>query len=110
MRTSSVGFADVELDERGPARAVAEALGTAHEELVVETAIADDLPEIAAALEQPQVLGHRRLRDAELLLDHAAQLSGGGLSVGEQLEDAASHGVPEDVERVHGPIVAWLLI
>jgi asparagine synthase (glutamine-hydrolysing) len=53
LRTFSVGFADAELDERAPARAVAEALGTRHEELVVETAIADDLPEIAASLEQP---------------------------------------------------------
>jgi hypothetical protein len=64
----------------------------------------------AGLAQHPEVLGHGRLRDAELLVDDAAQLSGGGLSVGEQLEDATSHGVSEDVERVHALIVAWLLI
>ena len=64
----------------------------------------------AGLAQHPQVLGHGRLRDAELLVDHAAQLSGGGLPVGEQLEDAASHGVSEDVERVHASIVASILI
>jgi asparagine synthase (glutamine-hydrolysing) len=53
LRTFTVGFADAELDEREPARAVAEAIGSRHEELVVETQVADDLPEIAARLEQP---------------------------------------------------------
>lgn len=53
LRTFTVGFADGGLDERRYAHAVASALGTRHEELVVETAIADDLPEIAARLEQP---------------------------------------------------------
>ncbi|MGH3102478.1 MAG: asparagine synthase (glutamine-hydrolyzing), partial [Gaiellaceae bacterium] len=53
LRTFSVGFADAEYDERGPARAVAEAIGSRHEELVVETSLADDLPAIAASLEQP---------------------------------------------------------
>ena len=53
LRTFSVGFADAELDEREPARAVAEAIGSRHAELLVETAIADDLPDIAAAIEQP---------------------------------------------------------
>jgi asparagine synthase (glutamine-hydrolysing) len=53
LRTFSVGFADAEYDERGPARAVAAAIGSRHEELLVETRVADDLPEIAASLEQP---------------------------------------------------------
>jgi asparagine synthase (glutamine-hydrolysing) len=53
LRTFSVGFRDPELDEREHARAVAAALGTRHEELLVETSVADDLPQIAAALEQP---------------------------------------------------------
>jgi asparagine synthase (glutamine-hydrolysing) len=53
LRTFTVGFPDVELDEREPARAVAEAIGSRHEELVVETEVAADLPEIAARLEQP---------------------------------------------------------
>jgi asparagine synthase (glutamine-hydrolysing) len=53
LRTFTVGFADAELDEREPARAVAEAIGSRHEELVVETQVADDLAEIAGCLEQP---------------------------------------------------------
>jgi len=53
LRTFTVGFADSGLDERKHAQAVAAAVGSRHEELVVETAIADDLPEIAARLEQP---------------------------------------------------------
>jgi asparagine synthase (glutamine-hydrolysing) len=53
LRTFTVGFADTGSDERPHARAVAEAVGSVHEELVVETQVADDLPEIAARLEQP---------------------------------------------------------
>jgi asparagine synthase (glutamine-hydrolysing) len=53
LRTFTVGFADADYDERGPAREVARAIGSVHEELVVETRVADDLPEIAARLEQP---------------------------------------------------------
>ena len=53
LRTFTVGFADADLDERRYAQVVAAALGTRHKELVVETAIADDLPGIAARLEQP---------------------------------------------------------
>jgi asparagine synthase (glutamine-hydrolysing) len=53
LRTFTVGFAEAELDEREPAWAVARAIGSRHEELVVETQVAADLPEIAARLEQP---------------------------------------------------------
>jgi asparagine synthase (glutamine-hydrolysing) len=53
LRTFTVGFADADHDEREPARAVAQAIGSRHEELMVETNVADDLPEIAASLEQP---------------------------------------------------------
>jgi asparagine synthase (glutamine-hydrolysing) len=53
LRTFTVGFADAALDERAYARAVAGAVGSRHEELVVDTQVADDLPEIAARLEQP---------------------------------------------------------
>jgi asparagine synthase (glutamine-hydrolysing) len=53
LRTFTVGFADGALDEREPARAVARAVGSRHEELVVETSVADDLPEIAGRLEEP---------------------------------------------------------
>jgi asparagine synthase (glutamine-hydrolysing) len=53
LRTFSVGFPDEELDERAHARVVADAVGSRHRELVVETNVAEDLPEIAARLEQP---------------------------------------------------------
>jgi asparagine synthase (glutamine-hydrolysing) len=53
LRTFTVGFADAEYDERAHARLVAEALGTRHEELVVETDVAADLPQIVARLEEP---------------------------------------------------------
>jgi asparagine synthase (glutamine-hydrolysing) len=53
LRTFSVGFSDAAYDEREPARAVAAAIGSRHEELLVETRVADDLPAIAASLEQP---------------------------------------------------------
>jgi asparagine synthase (glutamine-hydrolysing) len=53
LRTFTVGFTDASLDERAPARVVAQAVGSRHEELVVETRVADDLPEIAARLEEP---------------------------------------------------------
>jgi asparagine synthase (glutamine-hydrolysing) len=53
LRTFTVGFADAELDEREHAAAVARAVGSVHRELVVETNVAEDLPEIAARLEQP---------------------------------------------------------
>jgi asparagine synthase (glutamine-hydrolysing) len=53
LRTFTVGFEDAAYDERVPARAVARAIGSQHHELPVETNIAEDLPEIAARLEQP---------------------------------------------------------
>ncbi len=53
LRTFTVGFPDAEYDEREQARAVARAVGSRHEELFVETSLADDLPQIAAQLEQP---------------------------------------------------------
>jgi asparagine synthase (glutamine-hydrolysing) len=53
LRTFTVGFADVAYDEREPAREVARAIGSRHEELVVETQVAEDLPEIASRLEEP---------------------------------------------------------
>jgi asparagine synthase (glutamine-hydrolysing) len=53
LRTFTVGFADAAYDERGPAREIARAIGSQHEELMVETDVAEDLPAIAAQLEQP---------------------------------------------------------
>ena len=56
------------------------------------------------------MLRDRRLRDAELALDHLADVTGGRLAVGEQFQDAPADRVPEDVERVHGPLFAYALI
>lgn len=53
LRTFTVGFADAAYDEREPAREIARAIGSQHEELMVETDVAEDLPAIAAQLEQP---------------------------------------------------------
>ena len=53
LRTFTVGFAESDYDEREPARFVAQAIGSRHQELLVETNVAEDLPEIAASLEQP---------------------------------------------------------
>ncbi len=59
----------------------------------------------AGLAEHAEVLRHRRLRDAELVLDDLAQLAGTELAVGEQLEQASPHRVAQDVECVHGPIL-----
>ena len=53
LRTFTVGFADAAHDERESAREIARAIGSQHEELLVETDVAEDLPTIAAQLEQP---------------------------------------------------------
>ncbi len=58
-----------------------------------EPAVAQDL----------QVLRHGRLRDAELGLDDRGDRPGRQLAIGEQLQDPASDGVSEDIERVHCP-------
>jgi hypothetical protein len=48
-----------------------------------------------------QVARHGRLGQAELGLDHAADVAGGPLAGGEQLEYPPPHRVSEDVERLH---------
>src|SRR5215213_5048583 len=48
-----------------------------------------------------QVLRDRRLRDAVLGLHDRADLTGGELTAGEQLEDPAAHRIAEHVESVH---------
>ena len=53
MRTFTVGFADARYDERAYARAVAERYGTVHEELELEAEIAETLPRLAAAFDEP---------------------------------------------------------
>jgi hypothetical protein len=47
------------------------------------------------------MLRDRWLGDAELPLDHRADVARGLLAVGEHLHDAPPDGVAQDVERVH---------
>ena len=50
-----------------------------------------------------EMLRDARLGDPEFGLNDGADGAGGQLAVvGEQFEDSASHGVAEDIERVHG--------
>ena len=50
------------------------------------------------------MLRHRRLRDAELVVDGVAHRTGLELPVVEELQDPPADRVTEDVERVHdGP-------
>jgi len=53
VRTFTVGFNDAQYDERRYARAVAERWGTVHEELTIEAAVAETLPRLAAAFDEP---------------------------------------------------------
>ena len=48
-----------------------------------------------------KVLRNGGLRDPEFGLDHRAQLAGGSLSVGQELEDPAPDRITEDVEGMH---------
>ncbi len=53
VRTFTVGFADGDFDERGPARAVARALGTDHAEIEVASPDLDGLLDVFASLDEP---------------------------------------------------------
>jgi asparagine synthase (glutamine-hydrolysing) len=53
VRTFTVGFGDARYDERAYARAIAERYGTRHEELVVEPDVAEVLPRLAEAYDEP---------------------------------------------------------
>jgi asparagine synthase (glutamine-hydrolysing) len=53
VRTFTVGFADARYDERAYARSVAEQYGTVHEELEIQEDVADTLPRLAAAYDEP---------------------------------------------------------
>jgi asparagine synthase (glutamine-hydrolysing) len=53
LRTFTVGFPDARYDERAYARAVAERYGTVHTELAVEDGVAETLPRLAAAFDEP---------------------------------------------------------
>jgi hypothetical protein len=49
------------------------------------------------------VLGHCGLRDRELAMDGGADGSRGHLTACEKFENAATHRISKDVERVHYP-------
>lgn len=53
LRTFSVGFADADLDERSHARTMAKWLGAEHQEIVLESHLADDLETLAWHLDDP---------------------------------------------------------
>ncbi|HEX6662182.1 MAG TPA: asparagine synthase (glutamine-hydrolyzing) [Gaiellaceae bacterium] len=53
VRTFTVGFADPRYDERSYARVVAERYGTLHEELELRAGIAETLPRLAVAYDEP---------------------------------------------------------
>jgi asparagine synthase (glutamine-hydrolysing) len=53
VRTFTVGFDDARYDEREYARAVAERFGTVHEELAIEEDVAETLPRLARAYDEP---------------------------------------------------------
>src|SRR5438445_5809690 len=55
----------------------------------------------AAIAQHLEVLRHGRLGDAELSLNDLADGTRGLFAIGEQLQDAASDGVTEDVEGMH---------
>ena len=57
-----------------------------------------------------QMLGNRRLGDPELGLHHLTDRPGGKLTFGEQFEDPPPDGFAEDVERMHGPSIAFAFI
>ena len=63
-------------------------------------AVGSDRREPAVA-QDPEVLRHGRLGDAELGLDDRGDRAGWELAVGQELEDPPPHRVAEDVERVH---------
>jgi len=53
VRTFTVGFDDARYDEREYARAVAERYGTVHEELTIDANVAETVPRLAAAFDEP---------------------------------------------------------
>src|SRR5207247_11199514 len=53
VRTFTVGFDDERYDERAYARAVAERFGAVHEELTIREDIAETLPRVARAFDEP---------------------------------------------------------
>jgi asparagine synthase (glutamine-hydrolysing) len=71
VRTFTVGFEDARYDERAYARAVAERYGTVHEELTIETDVAETLPRLAAAFDEP--LGDEAALPTYLICEQARE-------------------------------------
>jgi asparagine synthase (glutamine-hydrolysing) len=53
VHTFTIGFDDARYDERAYARAVAQRYGTVHEELTIDEDVADTLPRLARAYDEP---------------------------------------------------------
>src|SRR5262245_57131981 len=56
----------------------------------------------ATVTQHAQVLRYGGLRDAEFLLDHGRDGARAQLAAGEELDDAPSHRIAQDIERMHG--------
>ena len=113
VRTFTVGFEDGRYDEREYARAVADRYGTVHEELAIEADVADTLPRLAAAFDEP--LGDEAAFPTFLISEQARQhvtvaLTGdGGDESFAGYERYAAHRVaavvPSAAARLAAPIV-----
>jgi asparagine synthase (glutamine-hydrolysing) len=112
VRTFTVGFDDERYDEREYARAVAERYGTVHEELAIDADVADTLPRLAAAFDEP--LGDEAAFPTFLISEQARQhvtvaLTGdGGDESFAGYERYAAHrlaaAVPSPVARLASPV------
>jgi asparagine synthase (glutamine-hydrolysing) len=71
VRTFTVGFADAAYDERPYARAVADRYGTRHTEALLEPDLAETLPRLAAAFDEP--LGDEAALPLYLICEAARQ-------------------------------------
>jgi asparagine synthase (glutamine-hydrolysing) len=71
VRTFTVGFHDARYDERRYARTVAQRYGTVHEELEIEENIAETLPRLARAYDEP--LGDEAAFPTFLICEQARQ-------------------------------------
>ena len=114
VRTFTVGFGDPRYDERAYARSVAERYGTQHEELVVEPNVAELLPRLAEAYDEP--LGDEAALPTFLICEVARRhvtvaLGGdGGDEAFAGYERYAAHAVAGRIGGLPGLSAAALLI
>jgi asparagine synthase (glutamine-hydrolysing) len=101
VRTFTVGFADERYDERAYARAVAERWATNHAELAVDEDVAETLPRLAQAYDEP--LGDEAALPTFLICEQARQhvtvaLTGdGGDESFAGYERYAAHGIADAI-------------